>query len=265
MGEKTNISVILPLHMVDDSIKEYFGKAIVSLQKQQVGVDELVIVVPADNKELIEFVDGFDYKNVLRRVILNPGKTDFPSQFNLGVQEAKSEWVSLLEVDDIYSDIWFKNVVKYRNTYKDVGLFMPIVVEVNKIGDFQGFTNETVWASQFSDKMGVLDFNTLLEYENFNFAGMVIKKEYIESFGGIKTNVKLTFMYEFLLRMLNKGVEQMTIPKFGYQHMNQRDGSLFNEMVKDMTPTEGKWWLSLAKRECYQIKERDITYEEGNL
>ncbi len=263
MREKTNISVIIPIYKINEDIKGYFNSAITSIQNQKVGVDEVLIVIPKDNKELLEFIEGFDYKNVLRRIILNDGKTDFASQFNLGVKESKSDWVSLLEVDDVYSEIYFHNVVKYRKAYDKVGLFMPIILESNAKGQFQGFSNETVWAAQFSDKMGVLDYETLLQYENFNFAGMVIKKEHIEDFGGVKSTIKLTFMYEFLLRMLNKGVEQMTIPKVGYQHTNQREDSLFKNVREEMDPVEAKWWLALAKRECHQIKEREVTYEEG--
>ncbi|NIQ16176.1 MAG: hypothetical protein GTO02_17820, partial [Candidatus Dadabacteria bacterium] len=54
-----------------------------------------------------------------------------------------------------------------------------------------GLTNEAVWAHEFSDEMGVIDENSLLRYQNFNFGGMVMRKDvYLEN-GGLKPSMKL--------------------------------------------------------------------------
>ena len=44
--EKTNISVIMPVHELDETTKPMFQNALKSVETQQVKVDELVIVVP---------------------------------------------------------------------------------------------------------------------------------------------------------------------------------------------------------------------------
>jgi glycosyltransferase involved in cell wall biosynthesis len=258
----SNISVILPVHELTEETNPMFLNAIKSVEQQTVKPDELVIVIPkgSDIAKYIKTVDFGEIKGIVS-VVENDGETDFASQVNYGVSKAKSEWVSFLELDDEYSSIWFKNVLEYTKAHTNVELFMPLVVDVDSKGSFVGFTNEAVWATGFSDELGVLDLNALLMYQNFNIDGIVIKKSIFESYGGFKPSIKLTFIYEFLLRMTFKDVKVMTIPRFGYKHVNQRPGSLFDSYKNTIDPAEARWWLSQAKKEYYFDKDRKITYE----
>lgn len=259
--EKNNISIILPVHSLDEVTKQLFANAVGSVKTQSVRPDELVIVVPTDS-EAATFVKAFDYGDYKDSVTIaeNSGKTDFATQVNYGVSQCNSEWFSLLEYDDEFASIWFKNVIQYRTAHPEIEIFMPIIVDIDSTNKFIGFTNEAVWANGFSDKLGVLDNNALLAYQNFNIDGIVVKKSVFDSFGGFKSNIKLTFIYEFLLRMTLKDVKLMVIPKFGYKHINQRLGSLFSEYKNTIDPIEARWWLGAAKKECYHGKDREITY-----
>jgi hypothetical protein len=150
------------------------------------------------------------------------------------------------------------------NIYKEVDAFMPIVVDVDDKGVFVGFTNEATFAANFSTEMGYLDNETLMTYQNFQIAGLVIRKKSFVDFGMLKDSFKLTFGYEFLLRMTNNSVKFMTIPKIGYKHMNLRVGSIFwnykngeNRLDED----EVRFWIDNAKKEYLFIKNRGIKYE----
>jgi hypothetical protein len=266
--KKTNITVILPIHELEgESNNTLFNNAIKSVANQTTQVDELLIVTPKGSK-VEKTLKDYDFGDVSKivRIVSNDGKTDFASQMNFGVSETKTEWFSILEFDDEYSDKWFANVVKYREAYDDVDMFMPIIIDVNASDNgFMGLTNEAVWASSFSDELGVLDNNALLSFQNFNIDGLTMKKEVFEDFGGFKSNIKLTFIYEFLLRMTFKDAKAMIIPRFGYKHLNQREGSLFNSYKDTMNPVEANWWLSQAKKEYYFDNERDITYVQEEV
>lgn len=264
MSKKTDITVLLPVHeLKTDREKELFGISIASVAKQEVRPDELLIIVPAGS-ELEKELQDYDFKDAsdLVRVIGNPGKTDFQSQINYGVEQTTTEWFSILEFDDEYNTKWFKNVVTYREAHDDVDIFMPIIIDTDENGNFIGMTNEAVWANSFSDELGVLDNNALLAFQNFNTDGITMKKETFEEFGGFKTNIKLTFIYEFLLRMTFNDSRVMIIPRWGYKHINVREGSLFESYQKDMNPVEANWWLAQAKKEYYFPNEREITYTE---
>lgn len=258
-----NITVILPVHELNDETKNLFSISIESVKQQIVRPDYLLIVT-TKGTETSKYLKSFDYGDFKDSVTIleNDGETDFSSQINFGVKNAKTDWVSFLEFDDEYSNIWFKNVVEYIEKHNDVEIFMPIVIDVNSNGEFIGFTNEAVWAQSFSDELGILDNNALLAYQNFNIDGVVMKKSLFDSFGGFKSNIKLTFIYEFLLRMTFKAVKTMVIPKFGYKHVNQREGSLFASYKETVDPVEARWWLAQAKKEYYFTKDRDITYQE---
>lgn len=265
MGNKTDISVILPVHELDTITEQLFSNAVKSVADQIVLPDNLIIVVPKGS-DVAKFVKKYDFGDLKSIVIIaeNDGETDFCSQINFGVTKCTTEWFSILEFDDEYAKIWFKNVVEYKNAHPNVELFLPIIVDVDTTGAFAGFTNEAVWANSFSDELGILDNNSLLAYQNFNTDGMVIKKSVYDEFGGFKSSIKLTFIYEFLLRMTFKDVKVMVIPKFGYKHVNQRAGSLFSSYKETIDPVEARWWLSAAKKEYYFSNDRKITYEPQN-
>jgi GT2 family glycosyltransferase len=261
--ENTGISVVVPVHELNDETKKMFANAVKSVNDQFVKPDYIIVVVPKDS-DAHKFMKDYKFEGVPAIIAENDGETDFSSQVNFGVSQCKTEWFSILEFDDEYGNIWFKNVVEYQKAYPNTELFMPIIVDVDDQSSFVGFTNEAVWANSFSDELGVLDNNALLTYQNFNIDGMVIKKSVYDEFGGFKPSIKLTFIYEFLLRMTFKDVKVMVIPKFGYKHVNQRDGSLFANYKQSIDPVEAKWWLATAKKEYYFPKDRKITYEVQN-
>lgn len=263
---KLDVTVIIPVHELDDNTKKLFANAVESVKQQTVKPENLMIVLPK-NSEAYKYVKSFDFGDYSKNVMIveNEGQTDFSSQINYGVSQCKTEWFSILELDDEYATIWFKNVLEYKTAYPEVEIFMPIVIDVDSSNQFIGFTNEAVWAQSFSDEMGILDNNSLLAYQNFNTDGMVIKKSVFETLGGLKSNIKLTFIYEFLLRATFKSIRTMVIPKFGYKHINQRPGSLFANYKETLDSVEARWWLAQAKKEYYFTKDRDITYQEQTM
>jgi len=264
MESKNTISVILPIKSgkaVD--FEEFFEKAITSVKNQEGLVSELIIVHVGESY-FQNFVSSFDFGTLDVIIEEFDGSPSFANQVNYGVSKATSEWVSILEFDDEYSKIWFKNAKNYMDIYGNVDAFLPIVVDVDYKGVFVGFTNEATFAANFSTEMGYLDNETLLTYQNFQISGMVIRKKSFVDFGMLKDSFKLTFGYEFLLRMTNNNVKIMTIPRIGYKHMNLRDGSIFwNYKNGDdrLSEDEVKFWIDSAKREYLFIKERDIKYE----
>ena len=240
-----------------------FDRAVKSLQIQLTDINELVIV-HTDEDGLKSKLEGYDYSGITVNFIENKGDFDFSSQVNLGVKNAKSKWVSILEFDDEYSSIWFKNVNRFVNAYPEVDAFLPLVVDTDEKGMFVGFTNEATFAASLNSEIGYLTNDVLMAYQNFQSSGMVIKKEiYLEN-GGFKSSMRLTFVYEFLLRLTYNSVNIMTIPRIGYKHMNLREGSIFwnykngNEKISDK---EVSFWIESAKKEHFFTSDRNIKFE----
>jgi hypothetical protein len=265
--EKKNtfdVSVILPIKSGKfNGFTEYFEKCIESLKIQKTGINELIIV-HTNETYLTEYLNNFDFGDLNVVKVEWTKEANYSSQVNIGARTAKSKWISLFEIDDEYSSIWFKNVDLYSNSYSDVDVFLPIVVDTDAQGKFAGFTNEATFAANFTPEMGILTNETLLEYQNFQTSGMVIKKSSFIDFGLMKPSFKLTFGYEFFLRMTHNSIKIMSIPRIGYKHANLRDGSIFwnykngeDRMVED----EVRFWIESAKKEYFFINDRAIKYE----
>lgn len=267
MKEALNLSIVLPIKTsVVRDFDEFFKKCIESITNQAVSVNELVIVYK-NEESLLNYINDFDFGDLTVTKIEFDQEPNFSKQVNLGIKSSKSEWVSILEFDDEYSKIWFKNVKKYMDVYNDVDAFMPIVVDVDNKSVFAGFTNEATFAANFSQEMGLLTNETLLNYQNFQTSGMVFKKSIVEDFGGFKESFKLTFIYEFLLRMTYNSVKFITIPKIGYKHINLREGSIFWDYKNGSEPLSEKevqFWVNSAKKEYFFNEDRQIKFSEEN-
>ena len=264
MENRKTISVVLPLKSSQSPFfEDLYSRSIQSVKNQKEYVDELIIVY-CNETNLTNHIKSYDYGDL--NVVFEEwtSEPNFCSQVNHGFEMSKSEWVSFIEFDDEYSNIWFKNFNTYSNIYKDINAFLPIVVDVNDKGVFVGFTNEATFAANFSQEMGYLTNDTLQNYQNFQISGMMVKRETFLEIGKFKTNIKLTFGYEFLLRLTSNTPRIMSIPKIGYKHMNFREGSLFWNYKNGsdvMSDDEVKFWVDSAKKEYHYINQRDIKYE----
>ena len=259
----SNITVIIPVHKLSDDLENYLKKSVLSVAEQTTLPTEL-LVVSAKDKKLKTFLEGFDFGTIkeITRIVENENKdTSFQSQINYGVKESTTDYFTFLEYDDELSKIWVKNGVEYIKHYPEVGVFLPIVFESDVNGQFLSFTNENVWVNNVSEQQGYLDNNTLQKINNFNFDGMIVNKEIFLERGELKTNMKLTFTYEFLLRMSYFSIPIMVIPKLGYKHINNRPDSLFDHYKNSVNVLETKFWVNKAKKEYFFTEDREIIYE----
>ena len=255
----TKISVLVPVHKLEE---EYLTRCIESIKNQKVKPHE-VLFITSNDKDVNKFLTDYDYGDLkeITKVIENEtGNYDFQSQINYGVEKSSNDYFTFVEYDDELSPIWIKNGLEYSESYPEVGIFLPIVYETDENGKFISFTNESIWAKDFTEQPGYLDNNTLQRVQNFNFDGMVVKKELFLENGGLKKNIKLTFTYEFLLRMSYLSIPIMVIPKLGYKHTNNREGSLFVEYKNTIDVLESRFWIGKAKKEYFFTEDREITY-----
>jgi hypothetical protein len=255
-----NITVILPVHRIEESYRVMLDNAIKSVEQFHEDVKLMIVCPPSVKSELTNISDILEVN-----VITNNSKTDFCSQINLGIEKCDTEWFSILEVDDEYKPIWLKSINEYVKTYTDVDVFLPVVKDINTEGNFVSFTNESTWAYGFTEKQGVLDNEVLLDFQNYQISGGLYKTQIVKDNGSLKENIKLTFGYEFLLRLTHNNVKIMTVPRVGYLHLNFREDSLFwlykNDDTNKIGEDEAKFWLETAKKEFFFKNKRDVNYE----
>jgi hypothetical protein len=269
---KTNIdlTVVIPVHSVaDPNFNELMNAALMSIENNDIHPEKVMIVRCGcgDVKEVINNMDTSKYTFNLEVVENTTGK-QFQNQINFAASLVNTKYFSFLEFDDEFSVTWLNNVKTYTEAYPDMDMFIPIITDVTTENKFLGLTNEAAWAFNFSEKLGEIDHEVLLEYPNINPDGMVIKTEVYKSIGGYKSSMRLTFNYEFLLRFTNSGRNIMVIPKMGYKHMNMRPSSLFweyknsQDQTMQITPDEARFWMETAKKEFFYNDDRNIIYEK---
>jgi len=262
-----NVSVIIPIHEYNDQISNLLEKAIESIIKQEnlVELPEVIIVYPTSlGNNITSFKDSIQLKHqdkIKLILIENSGKTNYQSQVNLAVDAVTNDYFSVLEFDDEYGSTYFRNVEKYTQTYPEIDVFLTMMIEVNEKNEGIKLTNETVWAQQFvgeNGDMGYLNANSLKQYTDFKLSGAIIKKSDFINLGKYKSNIDLAFMYEYLLRALNNASKIFTIPKIGYKHLATREGSMFNNYLKNMPINERKFWFETAAKESNFSNDRII-------
>ncbi len=257
-----NITIIIPVHRIDGDYREMLNNALSSIENFHNDVVVTIVCPPSVKNELSQLSDKLEINYTI-----NAKETDFCSQVNAGITNCETEWFSILEIDDEFRPIWLKSMNEYVNENKDVDVFLPIVQDVNVNGNFVSFTNESMWAYGFTEKQGFLDNEVLLDYQNYQTSGGLYRTQVIKENGSFKENIKLTFSYEFLLRLTHNGVKIMSVPKIGYKHVNLREDSLFwlykNNEESKLKEKEVRFWLDTAKKEFFFKNKRDVKYEEA--
>ena len=81
-----NITIILPVHRIEDSYRVMFENAVKSVEQFHNDV-KLMIVCPLDVKS--EFTNISDVLEV--NIVTNNSKTDFCSQVNLGIEKCSAK------------------------------------------------------------------------------------------------------------------------------------------------------------------------------
>lgn len=254
-----DLTIIIPVHECNEQVKTLLKKAIRS-------VDENISIQISCPKSLYdELKNVTERKNMIISTVDENSNTDFCTLVNDSVLKIKTKWFSILEFDDEYTDIWFKNVEKYIRYKPDVSVFLPLeeIIRFNE-DNFIGYGNEAPWATSFSNEIGYIDNDCLQQYFDFYLTGSVFSTEDWINQGGLKPSIKISFWYEFLLRLTNNGKKIFVIPKLGYKHYVERENSLYEIYKKTIKEEESSWWFNLAKQESVYKKDRNKTYENSN-
>lgn len=242
------LSIIIPIHEYNETVKDYLNKAVNSVEKSSVSPNIIIIVGPED---VIKQIPNSIYDN-FKLLINNTNEFDYCSQINFAVKNINTKYFSILEFDDVYNKHWFKNIEEYVKHKPDFSMFIPIVKIEDIKGKSYGSVNEISWSAGFADEQhGVLTSEMLQLYYDFLPCGAVIKTSEFIEIGGLKPSLKLFFWYEFLLRALNNNLKTFFIPKYGYTHVVGREDSVNETIISKMDEKEKRFWLKLAKKEYY--------------
>lgn len=250
-----DLVVIIPLHEYNNEVDVKLKEAIKSVPSEI----EIIISCPKTLEN--------DIKNACKKIknvkVLGgypDAPTDFGSLVEAGVINSDSKWFSILEYDDEYTPIWFDNFKKYVDFYSDISVFMPLEDLIDATDDkFMGIGNEAPWASSFSNEIGYIDNDCLQNFFDFYMTGAIFNTADWKEVGGLKSPIKLTFWYEWLLRATYKGKKIFVIPKIGYVHLLGRKGSIIDSYKNTIDEKESNFWVNVARKDYFYKEIRDFS------
>lgn len=245
------IRVIIPVHKIDDEIAALLNDAVKSVPSS----DDVNVVISCPS-ELSKKLSDFGVE-----VISSTDESSIQSLVNQAVDE-KYEYFTILEFDDRLTSIWKPNFEKYRSNRPDVSCFLMFGdgYDYKTKKPIQNF-NEMAWweamsASQGSgEQLGSITFDSLSAFYDYCMCGAVFNtKDFIEV-GMLKPSITGYFWMEYLLRATHNGQKLFVIPKIGFIHSINRDGSLLDEICA-IGEDELKEWRNLAKQEYFFKEDR---------
>ena len=252
------LGIIIPMHEFGKENIELLNKAIESVP------EDMPIYLSTPKGTTPAKIKGAS--NRLNLVVSDEEGSSFAELVENGVNAFANnpdvKWFSILEFDDTYTPIWLDNAKRYIDFMPDTSVFMFLedITDFND-GKYIGFGNEAAWASSFSNELGFIDLDCLQNYFDFYLTGSIFNlKDWIEV-GGLKSSIKITFWYEWLLRATNKGKKVFVIPKVGYNHALGRKNSLVEQYKAEISKEESQWWFDLAKREYFYKEDRKKEYD----
>lgn len=253
--------VVIPLHILNDDILKLLKKAMSSVINQDSNVEIFI----SSTKEIIDKLNNDNTIDKFTPIVVSNNETDFCTQINNFAKNCSYKWFSILEYDDQFTSIWFKNFELYSSFHDDVSIFLPL----NELYDFNSnnlisLANEIVWATSFSEEVGFIDSESLDVYSDYNLTGSFLNTSDFNEVGGLKSSMKISFWNEFLMRNAQKQKRMFVIPKIGYLHFLNRKDSLSDYYTNTVDEEEAKWWINLAKTECYFTEDRNKKYTPEN-
>ena len=294
--------VVLPVNKISDV---YLNECTYSLAQQTYEIDLLVLtngLSDADTNTLKSILDnptvnilskeGEETKTTtvssekkLNYTIEQTDSKSFAATFNDAVSYASVngyEYFSVVENEDVLERNWYKNFTKYATTKKDHQVFLPLSREVSN-GNFIGFYNEASWMEGLAEVSGTFDLQLMMRFNCMNVGGAVFHTESIKKYSEVdesgrcksmKENVKISFIYEFFLRMIYNDLKFFSVPRIGYEHRIDiatdvydgfsskipRDIITRPEEKGGMNQEEYKFWSDIAKKEYFFDEERDLKF-----
>lgn len=259
-----NITIVIPVCEINDELKKLYKTAIGSIPISEDGKSEYPVMVIGPKDVISQYKDSAIEKIVDITYVENE-KSDFQTQIDVAAEKCNTPYFSVLEEDDTYNSNWFMNVEKHIESMPETPFFLPLT-EVFDVSTNEaipvGFANEIALTTSFSDQIGYVGIDELMEFSDFSCTGGVYRVEDFLKIGGLKKNLKIVFWYEFLLRAANNHKEAYVIPKLGYKHNLRRKGSLMETISTTITEEEAKFWYETARQEYFFTEDRVREYKK---
>lgn len=268
MLQKTTLeqlSILIPIHDFNKiSDLEYLKKCLNCIDKCQLFIPKEVNIL-VTNEDVLSFlkteIKKFDFK--INLLLNDTTNTDFYSQINFFTEKCDTEFFSVVEFDDEVSEFYLKAFNDYYQTKKDISVFIPMVIEIDKDDKFIKFTNSEALSRGFITEgpLCYLPHELSKMLKSTLISGSFFKTEDLKEIGGFKTKLSLSNNFEFLMRATYTEKKVFVIPKLIYLHKNGRENSALDLINKSsITKEDVLFWYEIAQKEFFFKRDRDVEF-----
>jgi len=188
-NEKPLVSIITVCY----NSEKYIRDAIESVLNQTYDNIEYIIVDGASTDNTLDIIKEYEPKfNGGMRWISEPDEGIYDAM-NKGIDMANGEIIGIINSDDFYYKNTIEKIIRYHNRFPKYKVFYANLVILSEIN------GEELYIERGKIKKD--------KHLNFNHPTMFVDKGIYQKYGKFNTNFKLKADREFVLRLLNKGVE----------------------------------------------------------
>lgn len=172
------VSVIMGIH---NEKEEYLKCSIESICNQTYDNIELIIIDDASTAECVKSIDKIVSENVKIRVIHNPENYGLTKSLNIGLDQARGEYIARMDADDYSVPDRIEKQVSFLETHEDIDICGSGVISFGDkqffMSPWDGFSNDEAQCYLFFSstlchpsvmiRKGFLDSNNLRYDESF--------------------------------------------------------------------------------------------------
>jgi len=194
-----SISVIIPFYKAD----QFFDECINSILGQTVPVDEIIIVNDNSGDDSVRYLSKFNNHELIKIIHLNISHGASGAR-NIGLKEAKNEWIAFQDADDI----WALNKIEKQRQY----MLDNEGWDACHTGVLT-FSEASKSIKTYIDKPSPMTLKELVKSSHITPPSLLVKKSSIESVGNFDTNFKTSGDYELSIRLVDSGLIIGFIPE----------------------------------------------------
>ena len=125
------ITILLPCY----NHGRFIGRALQALARQTMPPDEIILIDDGSTDDTIAVVEQFDDDLPQLRVLRNPENLGVNRSVNLGIAEARNEYIVCSAADDWLEPVFVERMTAARRAFPDARLYVSAFVELHEAED----------------------------------------------------------------------------------------------------------------------------------
>lgn len=193
------ISIILAVHNGEKFIQE----SVESILSQTFTDFEFLVINDASSDRTADILCGFSDRRI--RVITNGTNLGLTKCLNLGLGEAKGEYIARMDADDVAYPERLDKQLKFMEASPEIALVGSAVDIINKQGEITGKKD------RLADSLSIKYYSVFID-NPFIHSTLFFRKQAILEAGGYNESFRYAQDYDLASRLLKQGLSLANLP-----------------------------------------------------